>query len=323
MPYEDFAQFLSRYTARRKIDGVWRHLFLGINNSVKSVSRTDAMFWGYAKETPNFIMVSCSLCAKFRVLTFLPFRDAKNTGATNSRSGTSKQSKSTKGLSTCWKFHKVKSMDNVTYCVSLGQRTDVKEIANLALSGFTLLFVSFLTYAKKENLFDFLFPSKKPRNVKLRKLSELEARLADITAQIQNLTPPSSETDSDGRIRSSPRNDSNWRNNSGQIQLRVLEEARDRTLHGQPDTLAQPGWQAAPGAIRPQPRRWYLETHEWPFSPDSGRREAAGGHDSPGDSSSGDDHTRRPEARAAGNPQYYQSDQPTPRAPPPSPTPRP
>ena len=35
MPFDDFEQLLSRYTSRQIIDGQPRHLFLGINNSVK------------------------------------------------------------------------------------------------------------------------------------------------------------------------------------------------------------------------------------------------------------------------------------------------
>ncbi len=46
MPYEDFEQILSRYTAVQEINGKPRNLFLGINNAVRQVSRTDAMFWG-------------------------------------------------------------------------------------------------------------------------------------------------------------------------------------------------------------------------------------------------------------------------------------
>lgn len=56
MPYEDFEQLLSRYTAQQNINGKKRNLFLGINNAVREVSRTDAMFWGFAEETPEFIL---------------------------------------------------------------------------------------------------------------------------------------------------------------------------------------------------------------------------------------------------------------------------
>jgi hypothetical protein len=56
MPFDDFQQLMSRFTGAKMIDGVKRHLFLGINCTVKDVSRTDAIFWGYAEETPPFIL---------------------------------------------------------------------------------------------------------------------------------------------------------------------------------------------------------------------------------------------------------------------------
>ncbi len=150
---------------------------------------------------------------------------------------------------------------NVTVCVPCDS---TKEFVNMGLSAFSLLFLSFLAYAKKENLFDRLFPKTVPRDPKLAKLHGLEQSMIELLTQIQNLTPPASTREiTDDRIRSASRILSDRRSHSGEGELRMHEETRNNGIQRESFTLEESGGQVRATAVRPKQRSWYTSPDVW------------------------------------------------------------
>ncbi len=151
---------------------------------------------------------------------------------------------------------------NVTVCVPCDS---TKEFVNMGLTAFSLLFLSVLAYAKKENLFDRLFPKTIPRDPKLAKLHGLEQSMIELLTQIQNLTPPASTREIlvDDRIRSASRILSDRGPHSGEGELRLQTETRNNDIQRESFTLEKSGGQVTAVTIRPEPRSRLASSHVW------------------------------------------------------------
>ncbi len=151
---------------------------------------------------------------------------------------------------------------NVTVCVPCDS---TKEFVNMGLTAFSLLFLSVLAYAKKENLFDRLFPKTVPRDPKLAKLHGLEQSMIELLTQIQNLTPPASTREilTDDRIRSASRILSDRGPHSGEGELRMHAETGHNGIQRESFTLEKSCGEVCAVTIRPEQRSRLASSHIW------------------------------------------------------------